>query len=136
MGKRFNFTYIFCDNLQTMEHFYSNILKLTMIWKDESSLAYKIGDHQLSITLEEKVELNPPNFSKQPGWNGGSSSTISWSLECDADDFIEIVNNVREDAQITSWSSKPQWVGYWSFPLMDPMNHTIEITCNDESIEL
>lgn len=27
-----------------------------------------------------------------------------------------------------TWSSEPVWVGYWSFPVLDPMGNTVEVS--------
>ncbi|NLD34002.1 MAG: hypothetical protein GX653_03750 [Clostridiales bacterium] len=134
MVKRLNFTYIFCNDLEKMEYFYSEILNLHLIWKDESSIAYGIDGHQLSITFAQDFTPFPSVFGKQPGWDGGNAPNISWSLACDRDDFVEIVSNADRASGVKAWNPKPQWVGYWSFPLLDPMNHTIEITCTDSRL--
>jgi hypothetical protein len=125
----FDFTYMFSNNLEKMEHFYSNVLNLDLIHKDDTAVAYKIDNHQLLITLDENVVASAPKFSKQPGWEGGTASQISWSLEVDPKDFIEIVKNVKSDSTVIAWNDEPKWIGYWSFPVLDPMNQTIEITC-------
>jgi catechol 2,3-dioxygenase-like lactoylglutathione lyase family enzyme len=136
MKKRFGFTYLFCTDLNKMKHFYRNILGLNLIWEDEEAIAFKIGDHQLAIFSHKDFVPLKSQFSIQPGWEGGSLPATSWSLECDPEDFLTIYQAVREDQTIRSWSPKPTWVGYWSFPLLDPMNHTIEITCPEKEILL
>jgi hypothetical protein len=77
-----------------MKWFYSDILQLILIWDDKSSIAFKIGEHQLSIVYNE--EFNPPSnkFSIQPGWEGGTEPRIGWSLECDKENFKKVVNSV------------------------------------------
>lgn len=125
---RFGFTYIHCNDLKSMKEFYGGILGLQQIWEDESSLAYRIGDHQLAITLVTGLETPAAEFASQPGWQGGTAARTSWSLECKRADFERIVAAAR-DAGIRSWTDEPQWVGYLSFPLLDPMNNTIEVTC-------
>lgn len=82
-GKRFGFTYLFCNNLRAMKEFYSDVLHLTQTWEDATSIAYHIGYHQLNITLEEKLALPPAEYAMQPGWSGGTAPRTSWSLECD-----------------------------------------------------
>lgn len=136
MAKRFIFTYLFCNNLELMKEFYSEFLGLELIWEDTRSIAYKIEDHQVSITLDKEITPFSSKFSKQPGWQGGTVSRVSWSLECDKDDFLEIVESIKEYPKVKAWNQKPIWVGYWSFPVLDPMNQTIEITCSDENILL
>lgn len=74
-----------------------------------------------------------PAFAIQEGWEGGTSCRPSWSLACDKDSFSNIVARSIEK-EITSYHPAPKWVGYWSFPLLDPMHNTIEITCPDETL--
>ena len=117
-----------------MKDFYSNILHLPQIWEDETSIAYKIGDHQLSIELDTNLPTPPKAFAFQPGWREGTAHTTSWSLECDKEDFFEIVKSATT-ANINRYFDAPKWLGYWSFPLLDPMHNTIEITCSDQNYE-
>lgn len=129
--KRLDFTYIFCNNLARMEAFYSNILHLDLIYHDRQSIAYNINGHQLSIFQRDDFSPFPAVFSQQPGWAGGAQAQISWSLACDKEDFLQIVSSIQENTSITAYHAQPVWEGYWSFPVLDPMNHTIEITCTD-----
>ncbi len=130
MTSRLGFTYIQCNDLPAMKAFYADILQLKQIWEDESSIAFKIGDHQLSITLAPGIEVPAAEFAVQPGWQGGTAQRTSWSLECDRAEFDRIVTAAR-NAGVPSWTEQPQHVGYLSFPLLDPMNNTVEITCTD-----
>lgn len=134
MSAKFNFTYIFCNNLQKMEDFYTDVLMLELIWKSERDIAYMIDGHQFLITLDENLEIKEPSFSKQPGWEGGTASRTSWSFEYEADDFKTIVENCKNNPDIITNSLDAQWQGYWSFPILDPMNNTIEITCTSEEL--
>lgn len=128
MAKRFGFTYLVCNDLHAMKSFYSEILRLEQIWEDATALAYRIGDHQLSVLLDERVVRPEPDFAVQPGWSGGTAPRTSWSLECDAPDFVQIVAAAKA-AGVATYRSEPSWVGYWSFPLLDPMHNTLEVTC-------
>lgn len=124
---------MFCNDLEKMKEFYSSILKLDLIWESAKDIAFKINDHQLSITFDKKYRSPSLDFSIQPGWVGGSAPRISWSIECDQEDFIQIVRNAKKKG-IPSYYERPNWKGYWSFPILDPMNQTIEITCTKEDI--
>jgi hypothetical protein len=128
MTRRFGFTYIHCNDLLAMKHFYGQILNLEKIWEDAQSVAFRIGDHQLTISLDEGLALPPAEFSVQPGWSGGTAVRTSWSLECGVTDFRQIVAAAKA-AGVKSWQQELAWVGYWSYPLLDPMNNTIEVTC-------
>lgn len=128
MAKRWIFTYIFCSDLEKMKWFYEEILQLDLIWESEKTIAFKIGEHQFSISVNENISLLSPRYAKQLGWEGGTELRISWSLECDKKDFKEIVQ-AASNSKVPSYYPEPVWKGYWSFPVLDPMNNTIEITC-------
>ncbi|HMN12347.1 MAG TPA: VOC family protein [Bellilinea sp.] len=130
MAKRFIFTYLFTNDLHKMKEFYSNILHLKLIWDSDDSIAYKIGDHQLDIEYDQDFKPMSRKYSWQPGWKGGTEARTSWSLECDRPDFEEIVASAQA-AKAPSFHAEPQWVGYWSFPLLDPMGNTVEVTCGE-----
>lgn len=133
MSKRFIFTYMFCNDLEKMKKFYSSILGLQLIWDSPEDIAFKIKDHQLSIAFDKNYHPLSPDFSIQPGWAGGTEPRISWSIECDEDDFSQIVRTAIEN-DVPSYYERPNWKGYWSFPVLDPMNQTIEITCTKEDL--
>ncbi len=71
-------------------------------------------------------------WSRQLGWNGGTGSAPSWGVELDADGFRAAVDRVL-DSRAGTWFDAPQWVGYWSFPVRDPMGNTVELSCADEA---
>ncbi len=133
MAKQWGFTYIFCNDLDSMKWFYTEILRLKLIWDNNMSIAYKIGEHQLSIAFNEDFNPQSQKFAIQPGWKGGTEPRISWSIECAKKDFIEIVQSVDAN-DVPKFYNEPQWTGYWSFPILDPMNNTLEITCTEENI--
>lgn len=135
MAKRFIFTYLFCNDLDRMKEFYLDVLRLKLIWEGEETIGFKIGDHQLSIQFHPVYQPPTPAFSIQPGWQGGTEPRTSWSLECDVEDFNEIVQNVISH-DVPTYFPGPTWKGYWSFPVLDPMNNTIEITCTATELSL
>ena len=135
MAKRWIFTYRFCNDLGAMKRFYGGVLQLDQIWEDESSIAYKIGDHQLSFTLDASLPKAEAEYAFQPGWQEGKAHTTSWSMACDKQDFLEIVEAANQQG-LKSYFGAPRWVGYWSFPLLDPMNATVEITCEEQDLGL
>lgn len=124
MTKRFGFTYIFCNDLGKMKGFYSEMLRLKLVWESKDSIAYRIGDHQLSIIYNEQFLPPISRFSIQIGWEGGIEARTSWSLECPKEDFNLIVESIL-NSDVPKYFDKPTWKGYWSFPVLDPMNNTI-----------
>lgn len=131
MTKKLKFTYRWCNDIESIKFFYSKIIGLELIWDTPTSIAYKIDEHQLSFNLDNNLETPEPIYAEQLGWCGGIGHMTSWSLECDADEFNEIVKRAKH-ANLPSFKMQPEWVGYWSFVLLDPMNETIEITTTDK----
>lgn len=66
-------------------------------------------------------------WSQQLGWQGGSTATPSWGFEFPPAEFVRVVESVR-GAEIDTFHPGPQWIGYWSFPVKDPMGYTVEIS--------
>lgn len=104
---KFGFTYMFTQDLAASKAFYADTLGLDLIW-DEAA------------------------FSKQLGWQGGVLPKVSGSIAFDCGEFSEVVERLLVDDAI-AFFDEPQWVGYWTFPVLDPMNQTIEITGTDEA---
>lgn len=63
-----------------MKWFYESILGLDLIWDKDDGIAFRIGDHQLSITYHEDFIVPSASFAMQPGWQGGIQPRISWSI--------------------------------------------------------
>ena len=61
------------------------------------------------------------------GLTGGTAPEVSWSFEFKEDSFRTAVDRCRAAGTRTFWD-KPRWVGYWSFPVRDPMGNTVELT--------
>ena len=122
------FTYMFCDDIASMKRFYRDMLALELIWEREDHIAFQIGEHQLSIQYHREFTPPSPAFSIQPGWQGGEVPRTGWSIGYDRKVYFDIVERLREYGAY-GYFSEPQWKGYWSFPVLDPMHNTIEITC-------
>ena len=126
------FTYLFTNNIEEMKLFYQSVLGLELIWDETDDIAFKIGDHQLSVTFHKEFVVPSAHFAIQPGWQGGTHPRTSWSIAYDASSFKNTVKKLSEN-RVKSYYRTPQWKGYWSYPVLDPMNNTIEITCSDSN---
>lgn len=128
--KKLGFTYMFCNDLKAMKKFYQDLLQLDVIWDTKESIAFQIGEHQLSI--EYHKDFHPPSseFSIQPGWKGGTQPRTGWSISFDKKTFTETVQRLK-NSEVQGYFSEPEWKGYWSYPVLDPMNNTMEITCTE-----
>jgi catechol 2,3-dioxygenase-like lactoylglutathione lyase family enzyme len=125
------FLYIFCNDLEEMRHFYSDLLNLNESYYVpgiDGGLAYQCDGLQFTI-LPSKDYL--PVFEWwhfQPGWQGGTNQDPSWSIESDSlEEFSTAITRLIQ-AQTPAFFEKPRWLGYWSFPTKDPMGNTVELT--------
>lgn len=114
-----------------MKYFYDEILDLDKIWDEKDVIAFDIAGHQLSVTYDVNYLLPTPQFSIQPGWQGGTEPRTSWSLEYETDDYWPIIEKISKKDYL-SYYTDPKWLGYWSYPVLDPMNNPIELTCKQE----
>lgn len=126
------FTYLFTNNIKEMKLFYESFLGLELIWDETDDIAFKIGDHQLSVTFHEEFKVQSAHFAIQPGWQGGTLPRTSWSIAYDSSRFKKTVRALSEN-NVKSYYMTPQRKEYWSYPVLDPMNNTIEITCSDSN---
>lgn len=129
---KFGFTYMFTHDLAASKSFYADTLGLDLIWDEADLIAFNIDGHQLSFQLDEDYKVEEAAFSKQLGLQGGVLPKVSGSIAYDQGKFAEVVEQLLAKDTI-AFLDQPQWVGYWTFPVLDPMNQTIEITCTDEA---
>jgi hypothetical protein len=103
-------------------------LGLTEIFfsKEESTIGYQIGSLRVTIATHADA-VHVDGWAKQLGWAGGSTPMPSWGVECAPSEFQHAVEAARI-AGIDTLHSEPRWVGYWSFPVKDPMGYTVEIS--------
>jgi hypothetical protein len=129
MNLRFLYTY--CNDLPAVRRFYSELLELREVYFEDGSeggLAYKCDELQFTF-LPCTTELPiVSEWHNQPGWKGGTLPAASWSIACDSrEQFAAAVTRLRKSGA-TSRHDVPQWVGYWSYPVKDPMGNTVEVT--------
>lgn len=82
----------------------------------------------MQITFSEHAGVVPVReWSTQLGWEGGLVAEPSWGFEFGLNDFRRVVEAALAEG-VASRFPEPRWVGYWSFPIRDPMGNTVEIT--------
>ena len=122
------FLYLHCSDLEPARRFYSDVLGLTEVFfsAEEGLIGYQAGE--LQITIATHVDpVHVDGWAKQLGWEGGSSPMPSWGVEYLPDEFRRAVEAARA-AEVSALHPEPLWVGYWSFPVKDPMGYTVEIS--------
>lgn len=129
------FLYLHCEplGLDQARRFYSHVLGLaeTFFSADDGTVGYRVGD--LQITIEAHPEATTSSgWAKQLGWRGGVTATPSWGIEFSSAAFAPAVEAARA-SDVECWQAAPEWVGYWSFPIKDPMGNTVELSAPERS---
>jgi len=129
------FLYLHCDmpDLDRARHFYSGILGLPEIFfsADEGTAGYQAGDLQITVEAHSGG-TRTSGWSKQLGWSGGSTAAPSWGVELPPTAFAQAISAALA-SDVECWLAEPQWVGYWSFPVRDPMGNTVELSAPEQS---
>lgn len=98
---------------------------------EEQAVGYRVGSTQ--ITISQHPAARPADgWSTQLGWEGGTTAETSWGFHLEPEPFRDAVGRLR-DCGAAVWQADPAWVGYWSFPVRDPMGNTVEISASDVS---
>ena len=127
-GPGIKFLYVPCRELGAMRDFYGEMVGLHEIHHSaaEGLLAYDCAGFQFTIFESADARSVPGPYATQPGWEGGAAATVSWSVELDESGFRRAVSRLLSRGTACA-HDEPQWVGYWSFPVRDPMGNTVEI---------
>ena len=125
------FLYLHGAHLESARSFYSGVLGLreTYFSAEKATIGYQVGTLQITIARHAEAS-HIDGWARQLGWSGGSTSAPSWGIELASREFRRAVAAAR-DVGTDSLKAKPQWVGYWSFPVRDPMGNTVEISTPD-----
>ncbi|MHA2143010.1 MAG: VOC family protein [Candidatus Thorarchaeota archaeon] len=127
-----DFVYRFCDDIKAMRSFYTDLIGLTeTIYTNEEEYAfigYKGGGFTLYIVRGDTVKPEKIGWTKQPGYDGGTIETTSYTINVPEDEFRAVLKRLR-DADVEAFSDKPRWSydEYWSYIVKDPMGVTIEV---------
>lgn len=123
------FLYVHCTDLDAMRHFYTTLVGLDEIYYSDSerTVAYNCDGLQFTIREAAPESRSNTSWAWQPGWEGGEDAATSWSVTTPPEDFSETVSRLR-NAGVPAVHEAARWVGYWSFPVKDPMGTTVEIT--------
>lgn len=126
--------YLHCSDLGEARRCYTDVVGLSEIFVsvEDGVVGYRVGD--LQITIEERPGDEPAasGWAKQLGWDGGTTTAPSWGIELDAASFGRAVD-AATTAGMPCHRAEPQWVGYWSFPVRDPMGNTVELSTTDRN---
>ncbi len=125
------FLYLHCADLELARSFYTDVLGLSEIYfsAEERAVGYLVGELQIAISTHPSP-IHVEGWTQQPGWEAGSSAAPSWGFECPPHDFGRAVEAARS-AGVETRHTEPVWVRYWSFPVIDPMGNTVEISTAD-----
>lgn len=123
------FVYVPCNDFSAMRRFYGTLLGLDEIFVSlEGEVGgYRIGTLQFTIQGDATATPADLSWATQLGWRGGTAARISWGVELSTSSFAGTVRRLR-DGGVPLHRDEPDWVGYWSFPVRDPMNNTVEVS--------
>ena len=123
-----SFLYLHAPDVAAARDFYRGIVGLSEIFAadDGGTVGFVAGELQLTVARHDG-STSPGGWPSQLGWEGGTGSAPSWGFEVDDDRFAGVVAAARAAGVASRWSD-PRWVGYWSFPVRDPMGNTVELS--------
>ena len=130
------FLYIHCTDLEAMRHFYTDLLGLTETFYTpgpEGALAYACDELQFTIFSVESAGPVLAEWHRQPGWEGGTLPGTSWSIVAESKEAFAASVARLVEARVPAFFEAPRWLGYWSFPIKDPIGNTVELTLPTES---
>ncbi|MGI9648543.1 MAG: VOC family protein [Acidimicrobiia bacterium] len=124
--------YLHSGDLALARRFYTDLLGLSESYfsAEDGTIGYQVGTLQISIATHGEA-VPDEGWAKQMGWEGGTTASPSWGVELEARKFCRAVEATRRTG-VPARHSEPQWVGYWSFPVKDPMGYTVEISTAEE----
>ncbi|MDQ3460888.1 MAG: hypothetical protein M3498_16590 [Deinococcota bacterium] len=112
------------------------MLQLEESFFDENeAVAYRCDRLQFTVFRTDQALPSPGGWAKQPGWHGGTVPAISWSVELEPKAFKEAWMKMKDEG-VASFYDSPKWLGYWSYPVYDPMGHTVELSCPTDDPEI
>ncbi len=126
------FLYVPAIDLDAMRDFYSDVLGLNEIWfKPGQGVAYDCDGFQFAIFFDPGDNTVLGEWATQPGWKGDTVGSISWSVVLSESGYRTAVDRLTASPDVPTMLREPQWVGYWSFPVRDPMGNTVELSWPD-----
>ena len=125
------FLYTYCNELEAMRAFYTELVGLDEIFYapgDDGGLGYHHGDVQFTVLAAAEPLPVATAWARQPGWSGGEGLAPSWSFQLASLDAFRAAVTRLAAADVPRLDDRPQWRGYWSYVVRDPMGHTVEVT--------
>jgi catechol 2,3-dioxygenase-like lactoylglutathione lyase family enzyme len=124
------FIYNYCNDVEAMRQFYIELLGLpqTFFMNDERGRFLEFNCEGIEFMFfQASAPLPvPTEFSRQPGWEGGTLERPSCSIEYPPREFAACVKRLQT-AGVRSAKPAPECHGsYWAFPVLDPMGNTVE----------
>jgi len=90
-------------------------------------LVYQLAENINLVLMESKEASKLDGWSRGPVFRDGNMFDISWTLrEEDLEVYIKTVKRISS-SNSPKFYKEPQWVGYWSFIVKDPMGYTLDL---------
>ena len=117
-----------CNDVREMQAFYSDVIGLTETFfnAEKGWLTYQAGPVQIVFTHPTATPLAPTTeWSRSPGWDGGTLDAPSWVLQVAPDAFDRLLDRLPESMPRQTRTSDDGTLR--EVFLMDPMGRTVEI---------
>ncbi|MBI4575219.1 MAG: hypothetical protein HY722_03035 [Planctomycetes bacterium] len=127
---RFRFIYAMANDVAAMRRFYVELVGVPELgYRAGAYFVLGAGEGLQIMFFKVNAPIQVPEaFAMQPGWEGGTVETTSWSIEVPEASFAATVERLRA-AGTPAHAERPMWFqdSYWGFPVRDPMGNTVEV---------
>ena len=126
------FLFNVCNDVEAMRHFYVDLIGLEQAaFRDDAEngwLALQCDGFQAMWFRATEGQDIPEQFTRQPGWQGGTRESTSWGVNIPEEEFVHTYQRLV-DAGVTLYEAEPSWRQdcYWGLSALDPMGSTVEI---------
>lgn len=124
--------FYWCNNIDTMRHFYTIVLGLneTVYRNDDKAgwLSYELSNLTLNFLRATDPLTVATEWARQPGWAEGTLQTHSFIVQVSQTDFATIVARAQKMG-VKTYDAEPRGEpsAYLQHFLMDPMGNSLEL---------
>jgi catechol-2,3-dioxygenase len=130
-----NDLFLWCNSIDEIRSFYSEILSLKEIWIDQSPksrapyVVYELSNKQKLHFLQKSINVDPVDrwsFQSSSEIPGGTEN-FSWTLEFPKSILEAVMMRIKENNIPTYQENIESRSGYSAVTVRDPMGNTIDL---------